>query len=230
MKRTVFGCGRKHKQHQILSRKICGAILRQLDSMVKTTRCPWSEQNSLYRRYHDLEWGVPCRDGGQLFELLILEGMQAGLSWITILKKRRHMRAVFHGFDAPRLVGLTDADVEGLLTDPGIIRHRGKVQALRENARCFLALEDELGAVDYFWSWVDHAPLHNSWESMDDVPSTTDTAARLSKDLKRRGFKFVGPTICYAFMQSAGLVNDHLRGCFRHRECRQSDVERHLVD
>ena len=198
--------------------------------MVKTVRCPWGEQDPLYRRYHDLEWGVPCRDAGQLFELLVLEGMQAGLSWITILKKRRHMRTVFHGFDVARLAELTEPEVEALLTDPGIIRHRGKVEALRQNARCFRALEDHEGAVEYLWSWVDHAPLHNSWGSMGDVPSTTETATRLSKDLKRRGFKFVGPTICYAFMQSAGLVNDHLRGCFRHDECMASGVERHLVD
>ncbi len=198
--------------------------------MVKTARCPWGEQDPLYRRYHDLEWGVPCRDAGELFELLVLEGMQAGLSWITILKKRRHMRTVFRGFDPARLARLTEADIEGLLEDPGIIRHRGKVQAMRENARCFLALEDERGAVDYFWSWVGNAPLRNRRETMNDVPATTDTATRLAKDLKRRGFKFVGPTICYAFMQSAGLVNDHLQECFRHRECARNDVERHLVD
>jgi DNA-3-methyladenine glycosylase I len=198
--------------------------------MVKTARCPWGEQDPLYRRYHDLEWGVPCRDAGQLFELLVLEGMQAGLSWITILKKRRHMRKVFHGFDIARLAELTEADVEALLTDPGIIRHRGKVQALRDNARCFRALQDQQGAVDYLWSWVDHAPVRNNWVSMSDVPSSTETATRMSKDLKRRGFKFVGPTICYAFMQSAGLVNDHLLGCFRHDECIASDVERYLVD
>jgi DNA-3-methyladenine glycosylase I len=198
--------------------------------MVKTARCPWGEQDPLYRRYHDLEWGVPCRDAGQLFELLVLEGMQAGLSWITVLKKRRHMRTVFRGFDPVRLAGLAEADIERLLEDPGIIRHRGKVQALRENARCFLALEDERGAVDYFWSWVENAPLNNRREAMSEVPTTTDTATRLAKDLKRRGFKFVGPTICYAFMQSAGLVNDHLQECFRHRECAQNDVKRQLVD
>jgi DNA-3-methyladenine glycosylase I len=205
--------------------------------MVKTTRppaekrrCPWGEGDPLYMRYHDAEWGVPCRDAGQLFELLVLEGMQAGLSWITILKKRRHMRDVFAAFDAAELAALGEADIERLLEDPGIIRHRGKVTALRSNAEGFLALDAAEGAVDYFWSWVGGAPVQNGWRTMRQVPATTELATRLSKDLKKRGFRFVGPTICYAFMQSAGLVNDHLVGCFRHAECAAPDAPRTVVD
>lgn len=198
--------------------------------MVKAIRCPWGEGDPLYTRYHDREWGVPCRDRAELFELLVLEGMQAGLSWLTVLKKRRHMRAVLFDFDPERLASLTAVDLEAWLGDPGIIRHRGKLEALRDNARGFLALEDAGGAVDYFWSWVDTAPVLNRWHAPGQVPATTDVATRMSRDLKKRGFRFVGPTICYAFMQSAGLVNDHLLDCFRREQCMAPNVRRQIVD
>jgi DNA-3-methyladenine glycosylase I len=185
--------------------------------MVKM-RCAWCGDDPLYVRYHDLEWGVPTRDRRALFELLALEGMQAGLSWITVLRKRRHMRRVFHDFDPERLARLSPRRIERALADPGVIRHRGKIEALARNARAYLALEDVSCPEEFLWSFVDGAPLRHRWESLADVPATIPTAVAMSKELRRRGFTFVGPTICYAFMQAAGLVNDHVTGCFRHVE------------
>jgi DNA-3-methyladenine glycosylase I len=205
-------------------------MVRQMASMVKAERCSWGNGDPLYERYHDLEWGVPCRDATELFELLILEGAQAGLSWITVLKKRRHMREVFHGFDADRLARLTDGAISRLLEDPGIIRHRGKLEAVRGNAKAFLELGSPEEAVDFFWCFVDRAPLINRWDTSSEVPAHTAASTAMSRALKRRGFKFVGPTICYAFMQSAGMVNDHLEGCFRHRECQSPNTIRVTVD
>lgn len=166
-------------------------------------------------RYHDTEWGVPVREPGALFERLILEGMQAGLSWRTILVKRPHMARVFHGFDPERLAAAGDADLARWLEDPGVIRHRGKLTAMVGNARHFLQLVDP---VDFVWSFVDGAPILNRWRAGAEVPSKTPASVAMSKALRKRGFRFVGPTICYAFMQSAGLVNDHLVSCFRHAE------------
>jgi len=185
--------------------------------MVKV-RCDWCGAEPIYVQYHDEEWGVPTRDAQALFELLMLEGMQAGLSWITVLRKRAHMREVFFEFEPARLVDFGESDVEAALGDPGVIRHRGKIEGLARNARAFLELEAEQPAADFFWSFVGGTPIRNRWGRRTDVPATTPAAAAMSKALRGRGFTFVGPTICYAFMQAAGLVNDHLVSCFRHAQ------------
>jgi len=182
--------------------------------MVKA-RCGWSTSDPLYQRYHDEEWGVPTRDADALFELLMLEGLQAGLSWITVLRKRAHLRAVFHAFAPQPLARMTAREIGARLRDPGVIRHRGKIEALKQNARAYLALVEEQPFDEFLWSFVDGVPRRNRWQRLADVPSTTPQAEAMSKALKRRGFAFVGPTICYAFMQAGGLVNDHVVGCFR---------------
>jgi DNA-3-methyladenine glycosylase I len=182
------------------------------------TRCPWaqSEANILY---HDTEWGVPQHDDRVLFEFLILEGAQAGLSWSTILLKRKNYRQAFDGFDPARIAKYNDAKIEKLMTNAGIVRNRLKINAAVRNAKSFLAVQQEYGTFDrYIWQFVDGRTLRNRWQSMAQVPARTPEADRMSKDLLRRGFKFVGPTICYAFMQAVGLVNDHLVSCFRYRE------------
>jgi DNA-3-methyladenine glycosylase I len=169
--------------------------------------------------YHDREWGVPLHDDRQLFELLILEGAQAGLSWSTILNKREGYRSAFRGFDPEQIAALGPGDIEQLLNSPLIVRNRAKIQATVDNARAFLALTADMGSFDrYLWSFVSGKPLQNAWPTLDAIPAQTDQSRALSADLRRRGFKFVGPTICYAFMQSAGLVNDHLVSCYRHSE------------
>ena len=180
-------------------------------------RCGWAGPDPLYIAYHDDEWGVPLHDERALFELLILEGAQAGLSWLTILKKRVGYRAAFDNFDAVRIAAYDDAKIAGLLADPGIVRNRLKVKATIANARACLALRDAGGGLDaYLWDFVDGAPITNRWRSLEEVPASTALSDRVSKDLKSRGFKFVGPTIVYAYLQSAGLVNDHVVDCFRH--------------
>ncbi len=167
--------------------------------------------------YHDTEWGVPTHDDAALFELLTLEGAQAGLSWRTILDKREGYRAAFAGFDAATVAGFTERDVERLLADAGIVRHRGKVESTINNARRVLEVQDELDSFDaYVWSFVDGAPIVGTWVQLGELPSSTPVSTALSKDLKRRGFRFVGPTTVYAFMQAAGLVDDHVVTCFRH--------------
>lgn len=179
-------------------------------------RCPWAK-NDLAIRYHDEEWGAPLHDDRALFELLILEGAQAGLSWDTILKKREAYRAAFDRFDAEAVARYDQRKIARLLADPGIVRNRLKVSAAIANARAFLAVRDEFESFDaYLWRFVDGRPTINRWTDVKQVPNRTATSDALSKDLKRRGFKFVGTTICYAFMQAAGLVNDHLVDCFRH--------------
>lgn len=184
-------------------------------------RCPWCEGSDLYRQYHDDEWGVPLRDDRALFELLILEGAQAGLSWATILKKRERYRQVFDGFDPHRIAHYDDAKVAALLADPGIVRNRAKVAATIQNARAFLELTaDGQTFSDFLWHFVDGAPIQNSWRSLAEVPAKTPQSDAMSKALGRAGFKFVGSTICYAFMQAAGMVNDHLTTCFRYAEVR----------
>lgn len=182
-------------------------------------RCPWCEGFDLYREYHDTEWGVPLRDDRALFELLVLEGAQAGLSWATVLKKREHYRRVFDGF-VPELVARYDErKVADLLADPGIIRNRAKVAAAIGNARACLALQSQGQAFgDFLWSFVGGEPVQNHWRSLAEVPARTAQSDAMSKALGRAGFKFVGSTICYAFMQSSGMVNDHLVSCPRHRE------------
>ncbi len=191
------------------------AIFRQLLQMVKV-RCGWCGSDPLYVRYHDREWGIPLRERNALFELLMLEGMQAGLSWITVLKKRREFDRVFAGFVPERLARWSSRDVLRALGEPGIIRHRGKIEAAVANARAYLELDRDGSAADYLWSFVGGAPVQNRWRSLREIPAHTPTAQAMSKALKGKGFKFVGPTICYAFMQAAGLVNDHLVDCFRH--------------
>ena len=182
-------------------------------------RCPWCEGFALYRDYHDREWGVPLYDDRALFELLILEGAQAGLSWATILKKRENYRRAFDGFDARAIARYDDAKVGALLADPGIVRNRAKVAASIANARAVLALKDDgRSLADFLWAFVDGAPIQNRWRSLAEVPARTPQSDAMSKALARAGFKFVGTTICYAFMQAAGMVNDHLISCPRHAE------------
>ena len=189
-------------------------------------RCPWGDgADPAYRAYHDEEWGVPVRDERHLFELLILEGAQAGLSWSTILRKREGYRHAFAGFDVATVAAFGDADVARLLADPGIVRNRAKVSAAIGNARATLALYDAgTSLVDHLWSFVGGTPVRNAWQEMGTIPAETEASRAMSTDLHRRGFRFVGPTICYALMQSAGLVNDHLVDCFRYREVAGEDV------
>lgn len=182
-------------------------------------RCPWCEGFELYRKYHDTEWGVPLHDDRALFELLILEGAQAGLSWSTILKKRAHYRLVFNDFDPKLIVHYDDRKVAELLADPGIIRNRAKVAATIQNAKAFLAIVAEGQTFrDFLWRFVDGKPIQNNWKSMAEMPTKTSQSDAMSTALARAGFKFVGSTICYAFMQASGMVNDHLISCPRHAE------------
>lgn len=187
--------------------------------MTALQRCPWCGSDPLYVAYHDSEWGVPLHDEHALFEALILDGAQAGLSWFTILKKRENYRRAFHDFDAGCIARYGEADVVRLLADSGIVRNRAKIEAAIGNARAVLAIRDEFGGLDaYLWRFVDGRPIVNAWRDLAEVPASTPLADALSRDLRQRGCKFVGPTICYAFMQGVGLVNDHLVSCFRHRE------------
>lgn len=187
-------------------------------------RCQWCGTDPLYTAYHDNEWGVPVHDDRRLFEFLILEGAQAGLSWLTILKKRENYRKAFHNFDCERVAGYGDADVARLLQDPGIVRNRLKIESAIRNARGALNIQEEFGSLDaYFWRYVDGIPRQNAWKSLAEVPVTTEVSDMMSKDLKKRGFNFVGSTICYAFMQAVGMVNDHVTDCFRHQEIGQTE-------
>jgi DNA-3-methyladenine glycosylase I len=182
-------------------------------------RCAWADSDPLYVAYHDREWGVPLHDDRALFELLCLEGAQAGLAWITILRKRDGYRRAFDGFDPRRLAEYGEADVARLLGDAAIVRNRAKINSVIGNARAYLRLADDIGSLDrHLWSFVDGRPVQNRWRTMGDVPAETDASRALSADLRSRGFAFVGPTIAYAFIQSAGMVNDHVVGCFRHAE------------
>ncbi len=185
--------------------------------MNDVVRCPWGESDPLYVAYHDDEWGVPIRDSHRLFELLCLEGAQAGLAWITILRKREGFRAAFDGFDPVRMAAYTDADRARLMADAGIVRNRAKIDAFIGNARAVLEVNDFSGLL---WSFVDGAPVINHWRTMDEIPASTSASEAMSRELRTRGFRFVGPTICYAFMQSAGMVDDHLVSCFRHSDAR----------
>lgn len=180
-------------------------------------RCAWAGNDPLYLQYHDEEWGVPAHDDRHLFEMLCLEGAQAGLSWITILRKRENYRAAFDHFDAHKIIQYDEAKIAALLQDAGIVRNRLKVNAFIQNARAFLEVQGEFGSFDaYLWRFVGGAPLVNHWLSLKEIPAQTPEAQAMSKDLKKRGFTFVGPTICYAFMQATGMVNDHTVDCFRH--------------
>jgi DNA-3-methyladenine glycosylase I len=184
---------------------------------VSVKRCDWvPEDDPLYVAYHDEEWGVPSHDDTHLFEMLVLEGAQAGLSWSTILRKREGYREAFAGFDAEQVARFKKRDVERLLGDPGIVRNRLKVESAVKNAQRVLEVREELGSLDaYLWSFVDGEPIVGSWRSVRELPAQTEESKAMSKDLKRRGFRFVGPTVCYAFMQAVGLVDDHTLTCFR---------------
>tara|TARA_B110000977_G_scaffold180566_1_gene240327 strand:- start:493 stop:1077 length:585 start_codon:yes stop_codon:yes gene_type:complete len=185
-------------------------------------RCQWCAGDDLYEQYHDQEWGVPLFDDDILFEFLILEGAQAGLSWITVLRKRDAYRQVFDGFNAKKLAKYSDAKLDKILLNPKIIRNRLKVYSVRQNALAFLAMQHEFGSFsDYLWTTIEHKPIQNNWQSLSDLPAVTELSTALSKDLKKRGFNFVGPTIVYAFMQATGMVNDHTDKCFRQRECKK---------
>ena len=185
-------------------------------------RCSWAGTDPIYIDYHDREWGVPVLDDQRLFEMLILEGAQAGLSWITILKKRENYRKAFGGFEPERVARLNQRSVERLLRDPGIVRNRLKVESTISNAKAFLKLQEVHGSfATYLWGFVDGRPKQNRWKRMDQVPASTADSDRLSKELKRCGMRFVGSTICYAFMQAVGMVNDHLVSCPRWEACQQ---------
>jgi DNA-3-methyladenine glycosylase I len=182
-------------------------------------RCGWVTDDPLYLAYHDHEWGVPVHDDRRLFEMLVLEGAQAGLSWITILKRREGYRRAFAGFDPARVARFGARETAALLADPGIIRNRAKVAAAIGNARAVLAVQEELGSLDrLLWSFVDGKPKRNRFKALGELPAETPESKAMSQELKRRGFAFVGPTVCYAFMQACGLVNDHVTGCFRYRQ------------
>ncbi len=193
-----------------------------------TIRCGWAGSDPFYIRYHDEEWGVPLRnDDDALFERICLEGAQAGLSWITVLRKRENYRQAFDNFDPAVVAKYDDTKIAELLQNPGIIRNRLKINSTINNAQKFLTLQDELGSFsDYLWGFVNGKTIHNHWHTLSEIPPETDLSRKLSKDLKKRGFKFVGATMCYAMMQACGLVNDHIVTCFRHAELQSPPIEK----
>ena len=183
------------------------------------SRCSWCGEHLLYVAYHDQEWGVPLHTDQQLFEFLVLEGAQAGLSWLTILKKRDAYRKAYYQFDAEKIARFNSRSIARLLNNTGIVRNRLKIEASITNARAFLEVRDSFGSFDdYIWQFVDYQPLQNRWRQLQEIPVLTKESMQMSKDLQSRGFRFVGPTICYAFMQAVGMVNDHVTTCFRHKE------------
>ncbi len=180
-------------------------------------RCSWCGSDPLYIRYHDKEWGSQLHDDLKLFEFLILEGFQAGLSWLTILKKRKAFQKAFCGFNPGKIVGLSRSRIEMLMQDSSIIRNRAKIEATIHNARLYLEIKERFGSFDdYIWQFVEHRPIVNAWKSEDMIPAKTPQSEAMSKDMRQKGFKFVGPTICYAFMQAIGMVNDHITACYRY--------------
>ena len=191
-------------------------------------RCQWCGSDRLYIAYHDCEWGVPVHDDRRLFEMLILEGAQAGLSWLTILKKRESYRKAFHGFDYRKIATYSQRDITRLLANSGIVRNRLKIESAIKNARGALDIRKEFGTLDSFlWRYVDGIPKQNAWKSMAELPTRTEQSDAMSKDLKQRGCNFVGPTICYAFMQAVGMVNDHTTDCFRYRDIMELAQQAH---
>lgn len=189
----------------------------------KKNRCAWVSVDPVYIQYHDQEWGVPVHDDKKLFEFLVLESAQAGLSWITILKRRENYRRAFDNFDPERVARYDEKDVQRLLRDKGIIRNEKKVRAAVKNAQAFVAIQHEFGSFDkYIWRFTDAKPLMNAWEQAQDVPVKTEISIAISRDLKQRGFQFIGPVICYAHMQATGMVNDHTMDCFRHHEIKSA--------
>ena len=189
-------------------------------------RCAWSTEDPLYIAYHDDEWGLPLHDDRLLFEFLVLEGAQAGLSWITILKKRDNYRKAFDNFDCETVASYTEKDITRLMADSGIVRNRRKIESAIKNAQGVLKIQKEFGSLDtYLWGFVNGQPIQNEWKSMAELPAKTELSEKMSKDLKKRGFNFVGPTICYAFMQAIGMVNDHTTDCFRYDEIKKNQGE-----
>ena len=194
-------------------------------------RCEWANRSELEQTYHDNEWGVPIHDDTSLFEFLVLEGAQAGLSWSTILRKREGYRKAFDNFDVQKISQYSENDVSRLLVNSEIIRNRLKINATITNARAFLQVQEQFGSFGhYIWQFVNGRPIQNSWEKMTDIPSSTPESEDMSKDLLKRGFKFVGTTICYAFMQAVGMVNDHVVGCFRYGELKSQDEHNQTVN
>lgn len=184
-------------------------------------RCGWCGEDPLYQHYHDTEWGVPTFDDPTLFEFLILEGAQAGLSWITVLRKRENYRKAFNGFDPHKMARYSNKKIEKLLADPGIIRNRLKVESAVRNAKAFLTIQEQYGSFsEYIWQFVDGKAIQNKRKSLKDIPASTAQSDAMSKSLKKAGFNFVGSTICYAYMQSMGMVNDHVLDCYRYKECK----------
>jgi DNA-3-methyladenine glycosylase I len=197
-------------------------VMNTISSNKNLTRCEWTGSDPLMVEYHDSEWGVPLHDDQKLFEFLILEGMQAGLSWMTILRKRENFREAFGGFDPRKVAQFDQQKIEKLMANSGIIRNRQKLEAAVRNAKSFLLVQKEFGSFDaYIWRFVDDKPQVNSWKKISEIPAQTERSEAMSKDLKKRGFNFVGPTICYAHMQATGMVNDHTMDCFRFLECQQ---------
>jgi DNA-3-methyladenine glycosylase I len=197
-------------------------MARQNGAPLNRPRCAWCGTDPLYTAYHDTEWGVPVHDDSALFERLVLEGAQAGLSWITILRKRENYRRSFSGFDPEAVARFGPNRIARLLADPGIVRNRRKVESAVNNARAVLKIQQQYGSLDaFFWRYVDGKPIQNAWRTPSRIPTQTDLSDAMSKDLKRLGCRFVGPTICYALMQAIGMVNDHTVDCFRHREIQQ---------
>ncbi len=185
-------------------------------------KCKWATKNKLEEKYHDTEWGVPIYDDRLLFEFLILEGAQAGLSWITVLAKREHYRKVFDNFDANKIVKYNQQKIDELLRDTGIIRNKLKINSVISNAKAFLEIQKEHGSFSKFiWNFVDGKPIQNKWKTFEEVPAKTEISDLMSKTLKKKGFKFIGSTICHAFMQAVGMVNDHTTDCFRHNEIKK---------
>ena len=184
-------------------------------------RCSWCGEDPLYQHYHDTEWGAPTFDDPTLFEFLILEGAQAGLSWITVLRKRENYRKAFNGFDPHKMARYSNKKIEKLLADPGIIRNRLKVESAVRNAKAFLTIQEQYGSFsEYIWQFVDGTAIQNKRKSLKDIPASTAQSDAMSKSLKKAGFNFVGSTICYAYMQSMGMVNDHVLDCYRYKECK----------
>ncbi len=194
-------------------------IKKQEPLRMDRTRCAWPAKDPLYVEYHDNEWGVPVYDDNKLFEFLILETFQAGLSWITVLRKRENFRKAFDNFDFIKIVKYDQNKFEELINNAGIIRNKLKIRATISNAQAFINIQKEFGSFSkYIWGFVNHKPISNNWKSMQEIPATTELSDKLSKDLKKRGFKFVGSTVIYAHMQATGMVNDHVMSCFRHQE------------
>lgn len=192
-----------------------------------TNRCEWCGNDPLYIKYHDNEWGMPLHDDRLLFEFLILEGAQAGLSWLTILKKRENYRKAFHEFDPQKIASYSEIDVQRLLSDCGIIRNRLKIESAIRNAQGILGITDEFSSFDAFiWRYVDYQPIQNAWRSLEELPARTELSDTISKGLKKRGFTFFGSTICYSFMQAVGMVNDHIVGCFRYAELQKTSKDK----